>query len=156
MFAGHLGAALALGRVERRLNVGVLVAGALLLDAVLWLLILAGRESVRIPADFLSTHQPDLFGLGLWDDMRVALAVEAVVAALGAWLFLMNGPLARGRAIGVAALVAVTLAFTVAGMTVAPPPPSPFAMAASSLIAIAALTALVAWLGRPTQGRALT
>ena len=52
MFAGHIGAGLAIGRADRRINVGVLISAALLLDAVLWLFILLGWESVSIPADF--------------------------------------------------------------------------------------------------------
>ena len=59
MFAGHVGAALALGRAERRLNVGVLITAALLLDVALWLFVLMGWESVSIPADFVRTHQPE-------------------------------------------------------------------------------------------------
>lgn len=58
MFAGHLGAALAIGRAEPRVNVGVLAAAALLLDVILWQLVLIGWESVIIPADFARTHQP--------------------------------------------------------------------------------------------------
>ena len=58
MFAGHVGAALAIGSAERRLNVGVFVAAALLLDAALWLFVLLGIESVEIPPDFARTHQP--------------------------------------------------------------------------------------------------
>ncbi|MDC8449021.1 MAG: hypothetical protein LV473_11755 [Nitrospira sp.] len=58
MFAGHVGAALAIGRVERRVNVGLFVTAALLLDFVLWLFILFGWESVNIPNDFSTTHQP--------------------------------------------------------------------------------------------------
>jgi hypothetical protein len=58
MFAGHAGAALAIGRVGRRVNVGAFVFAALLLDVVLWLFILLGWESVTIPANFPSTHQP--------------------------------------------------------------------------------------------------
>jgi membrane-bound metal-dependent hydrolase YbcI (DUF457 family) len=59
MLAGHIGVGLAIGRWERRVNVAVFVAAALLLDLLLWLFILLGWESVRIPADFLSTHQPE-------------------------------------------------------------------------------------------------
>jgi len=59
MFAGHVGAALALGRVERRLNVGVLVTAALLLDLALWCFVLVGWESVGIPAEFARTHQAE-------------------------------------------------------------------------------------------------
>ena len=42
MFAGHVGAALAIGRAERRVNVGVFIAAALFLDALLWLFVLVG------------------------------------------------------------------------------------------------------------------
>jgi hypothetical protein len=59
VFAGHIGVGLAIGRVERRINVGVFVAAALLLDAVLWLFVLLGWESVTIPVDFAETHQPE-------------------------------------------------------------------------------------------------
>ena len=59
MFAGHVGAALAIGRAERRVNVGAFVLAALLLDIVLWLFVLLGWESVTIPANFTSTHQPE-------------------------------------------------------------------------------------------------
>jgi hypothetical protein len=58
MFAGHIGAALAIGRAEREVNVGVFIAAALLLDLLLWLFVLLGLESVIIPADFVDTHQP--------------------------------------------------------------------------------------------------
>jgi hypothetical protein len=59
MFAGHIGAALAIGRAERRVNVGLFIAAALMLDFLLWLFVLAGWESVAIPADFADTHQAE-------------------------------------------------------------------------------------------------
>ncbi|SEB21725.1 hypothetical protein [Variovorax sp. YR216] len=59
MFAGHIGVGLALGRAERRVNVGVFIAAALFLDLVLWLFVLLGWESVTLPADFASTHQAE-------------------------------------------------------------------------------------------------
>ena len=55
MFAGHIGAALAIGRAERRINIGVLVFAALLIDFALWLFVLLGWESVVIPADYAQT-----------------------------------------------------------------------------------------------------
>jgi hypothetical protein len=58
MFAGHVGAGLALGRLERRVNVAVFVGAALLLDLVLWVLVLLGVEHATIPSDMASTHQP--------------------------------------------------------------------------------------------------
>lgn len=217
MFAGHVGAALAIGRAERRVNPGVFVASALLLDIVLWLFVLLGWESVTIPADFASTHQvafdfpwshslaagigwsalaafgawfmyPDLnagrwraaalvatavfshwlldalvhrpempiagagtykVGLGLWRNLPIALLVEAAIVVAGLFLFVPGSRWSRRRSIGLATLCAVILAFTVLGMTLAPPPPSAQAMAGSSLVTLIVVSALVYWLGRP-------
>jgi hypothetical protein len=215
MFAGHIGAALAIGRAERGVNVGLFIAAALLLDIVLWILVLLGWESVAIPADFSATHQADFVfpyshglvasvawagiagvlgwiraddraarlrlaallvaavfshwvldalvhkpelpitgsasqtvGLGGWDSMPLALALEAAIVTLGLWLFLQGSALSRRKSLGLAALVVITLVFTIVGMTVAPPPPSPRAMAASSLATIALVCLLACWLGR--------
>ena len=46
MFAGHVGAAMAIGRAERRVNLGALIFAAVFLDFVLWLFVLLGWESV--------------------------------------------------------------------------------------------------------------
>jgi membrane-bound metal-dependent hydrolase YbcI (DUF457 family) len=212
MFAGHIGAALAIGRAERRVNPGVLVAAALLLDLVLWLLILLGLESATVPANFTSTHQPAFVfpfshglvaavawsllagavaflwypkevaaivaiavlshwfldalvhapelplagesshkvGLGLWRSMPVALGVESLLVLLGLWLFLTDASFSRSRKIGFALFVLLILAFTIFGMTLAPPPPSVTAMAASSLVTVIVVCAVAAWLGRRT------
>jgi membrane-bound metal-dependent hydrolase YbcI (DUF457 family) len=216
MFAGHLGVALALGRVERRVNVGVLITASLLLDVALWSFILIGWESVSIPADFASTHQADFvfpyshgllaaliwaalggalawlryehldgarwraaavvaaavfshwlldvlvhrpelpltgnasarLGLGLWNDMPVALAVEAAIVAVGMYLFFQDGRLPRHRSAALAVMCLVLLAFTVIGMTVAPAPPSATVMAGTSLVFLALVATLGGWLGR--------
>ena len=221
MFAGHVGAALAIGRAERRVNIGAFIAAALLLDLVLWLFVLLGWESVTITADFASTHQPEFVfpyshgllssllwsalagavafawsarlgmtpwriavlvaaavfshwlldalvhlpelplagadsprvGLGLWQAMPVALLVEAGIVAVGLWLFLPGSTLSRGRSIGLAVLSLALLAFTILGMTIAPPPPSAQAMAGSSLVTLVAVCLLACWLGRaPRKG----
>ena len=109
MFAGHVGAALAIGSVERRVNVSVFVAAAVLLDFVLWLLVLLGLESVTIPANFNNTHQPEFafpYSHGLmsslaWsalsgfatfccfahlNEARVRAAVLVAVAVFSHWL----------------------------------------------------------------------
>jgi hypothetical protein len=216
MFAGHIGAALAIGRVERRINVGVFAAAAVLLDFVLWLFVLLGWESVTIPADFANTHQPVFVfpyshgflacivwsalagaavffwyprlkvakvraaaliaaavfshwlldalvhvpelpvagidsmkvGLGLWQSMPVGLAVEALIAVAGLYLFVSGASLSRAKKYGLIALTLLTLAFTIVGMTVAPPPPSVIAMAVSSLVMIIVVCVLIGWLGR--------
>jgi hypothetical protein len=221
MFAGHVGVALAIGRAERRVNVCVFVAAALLLDLVLWLFVLLGWESVTIPANFASTHQqefvfpyshglvasvvwsalagavgfvsyarlraakwraaalvaaavfshwlldalvhqPELplsgpgstkVGLGLWQSMPVALIVEAAFVAVGLSLFLPRSGLSRIKSLALTALTLFILAFTVVGMTIAPPPPSARAMAGSSLVTLIVICALACWLGRPPHER---
>jgi hypothetical protein len=221
MLAGHVGAALAIGRVDRKLNIGILVFAALLLDCLLWLFVLIGWETATIAADFGNTHQaafvfpyshgwlssigwsalagavtlawyarrqqswvrpaaciaaavhshwlldalvhaPELpiagvsspkLGLGLWQMMPLAIACESVITLAGLYLFLSGANLSRTRQLWLAVLVLVVLAFTIAGMTVAPPPPSATAMAAGSLFTIGLVVAIACWLGRaPARG----
>jgi hypothetical protein len=223
MFAGHIGAALAIGRAERRINIGALVFAALFIDFALWLFVLLGWESVVIPADYISTHQPVFdfpyshsllaiivwsalagivtflwyprlkepklraaafvalavfshwllddvvhvaglplagagspkVGLGLWQNMPVALVVEGLILVIGLGLFLDRSSLSLARKFLLALLSLVTLVFTVVGMTIAPPPPSVTAMAASSVVTVLVVSALAGWLGRrPHEGRA--
>jgi hypothetical protein len=217
MFAGHVGIALAIGRSERRVNVGAFVLAALLLDVALWVFVLVGWESIAIPGDFARTHQPQFVfpyshgllaglawsavagaavllwparprgatlrtaallgaavfshwlldalvhvpelpltgsrsvkaGLGLWRNMPVALSVEALFVLAGLALFLTGARISRTRKLWLAALSLLVLAFTVVGMTVAPPPPSGTAMAVSSLVTIVVVGSLACWLGMP-------
>ena len=216
MLAGHIGVALAVGSTERRVNVAVFIAAALLLDLVLWLFVLLGIESVSIPPDFETTrqvefvfpyshgllaaavwslaagaigswaysrlqqqrwriggliaaavfshwlldalvHKPELplvgtgslqLGIGLWDAMPIAVGVEAAFVVFGVYVFVAGSSLSRGRSVAFAVLSLAVLVLTVFGMTVAPPAPSAFAMALSSLLTLVAVTALAAWLGR--------
>jgi hypothetical protein len=221
MFAGHIGAALALGRAERGIPLGVMVSAALLLDLLLWGFILAGWESASLPADLAITHQPEFVfpyshglvaalvwsamaggavlawgrgwgasrgraavlvalavgshwildalvhvaelpvaggnspkvGLGLWRHLPWALGVESVLTLGGLWLYLSGSPLSTVRKSWLAVLCLSVLAFTVLGMTVSPPPPSVKTMAASSLVAIAGVSALAGWIGGCGSGR---
>jgi hypothetical protein len=217
LFAGHIGAALAIGRVARQVNVGVLITSALLLDLLLWSFVLVGWESVTIPDNFAKTHQPAFvfpyshsvfasigwatlagtmgylwyrrggrqpsarvaaliaaavlshwlldalvhrtelplaglnsmkFGFGLWQSMPVALIVEGAIVIAGICLFLPGTSLSRAKSSSVAVLCIVILAFTIMGMTLAPPPPSSLAMAGSSLVTLVVVCALACWLGR--------
>jgi hypothetical protein len=215
VFAGHIGVALAAARSEPRVNVGVYAAAALLLDVLLWLFVLAGRESVVIPANFAETHQtefvfpyshgllaaalwsslagllvwlwlrrkpaplraalvvavvvfshwlldalvhrPELplagaasrrVGLGLWNTLPVGLGVEAALVLAAFITFTSGSGLSRGRSVALGVVTLLVLAFTIAGMTVAPPPPSAAAMAAGSLGTIVVTCSLLGWLGR--------
>jgi len=87
-------------------------------------------------------------GLGLWGRMPLALTVEAALVFAGLFVCLRATTLTRGRRMALAAFTLFLLGFTVAGMTVAPPPPSATAMAASSLAAIALVCVTIGWLGR--------
>lgn len=74
MLIGHVGAGLALGSAERRLNPGLVVLAAVWLDVLLWSFVLFGWESVAVPADYASRHlltftfpySHSLLACGLW------------------------------------------------------------------------------------------
>jgi hypothetical protein len=221
MFAGHIGAALVIGRAERRINVGAFVFAALLLDVVLWVFVLLGWETAIIPQDFARTHQaafdfpyshglvaslgwsllsgavlayafarstgragraaaliaaavfshwvldalvhaPELpltgststkVGLGLWQHLPIALALEGAIVAVGLWVFVPDAPLSRSRKLALVVLCLLLHMFTIAGMTLVPPPPSAAAMAGSSLVTLLAVCVLVGWIGmaKPTS-----
>src|SRR5437868_1400094 len=85
MFAGHLGAALAVGSAERRVNPGALMFAAMLADFILWLLVLCGVETVTIPANFGATHQPQ-FGFPWSHGLLASIGWSAAAAVVGiAW-----------------------------------------------------------------------
>jgi hypothetical protein len=73
----------------------------------------------------------------------------AIGRDMGMLLLLPASGLSRAKSVAMAVLCVVILAFTVMGMTVAPPPPTVVAMAGSSLVALGAVVALGAHLGRP-------
>ena len=80
MFVGHLGAGLAAKAVARDINLGAAMAAALLLDAILWLAVLAGWERMIVPADYAQKHFL-LFDFPFSHSLVAAL-LWAVLAAL--------------------------------------------------------------------------
>jgi hypothetical protein len=133
-------------RVDERSHSAYLVAGVVfshwLLDALV--------HRPELPAAGVTSHQ---VGLGLWNNMPVALLVEAVLVLVGMLLFFRGCGLSRPRKIALALLSLLALVLTVAGMTVAPPPPSAIAMAGSSLGTIVVVCLLIGWLGRRGRER---
>lgn len=103
MFAGHVGAAMAIGRADRRINIGALTFAAVLLDVLLWLFVLAGWESVSIGAEFASTHQPR-FGFAYSHGLLASLGWSALAAAIS-YLWARSRP----EALRVMALVAAAV-----------------------------------------------
>lgn len=124
----------------------VLVAGVVfshwLLDALV--------HRPELPVTVAASHQ---VGLGLWDNLPVALAFEAALVLVGTLWFLRGSGLSRAKKLALAALSLLVLAFTVIGMTVAPPPPSAAAMAGSSIGAIVLVCACIGWLGSGAHAR---
>lgn len=92
MFVGHIGAGLLVKRFEPRLNLGVVLFAALFADVLLWMLVLAGAESVGEPetsgaARFFTFEFPYSHGL-------LASLVWAGLAAAIGWFLV---PPAAGR-----------------------------------------------------------
>lgn len=84
MFAGHVGVALAVARLEPRVNLGLFTAASLLLDLLLWSFVLLGWESVAIPADFAQTHQP-AFAFPYSHGLLASVLWSASAAAFVGW-----------------------------------------------------------------------
>jgi hypothetical protein len=88
-------------------------------------------------------------GLGLWHTMPWALALELLLLAAGAWLFLRSRPglsrIRRGVLLGVLGLVAVA---QVIGQTTASVAPPASALAVSWMVQTALLVVLGAWVDR--------
>jgi len=119
-------------------------------------LVVAAAAGSHWVLDWL-VHAPDLpvigggspvLGLGLWDTLPAALGVECALALGGLWLYLTATPAGRGGRTGTAVVTLIVLALTLAGMTVAPPPPGTMEVAGSSLAVIAAVAAAAAWFAR--------
>jgi hypothetical protein len=133
-------------RVGEKSRPAILVAGVVLSH---WLLdALVHRP--ELPVTGAASHQ---VGLGLWNNMPVALLGEAALVLAGTLLFLRGCGLSRPKKLALGVLSLLVLAFTVAGMTVAPPPPSAAAMAGSSLATIVLVCVLIGWLGSGARER---
>ena len=104
MFAGHVGAGLALGRGARGVNPGVFIASALLPDLLLWTFVLVGWESVSIPADFAHTHRAR-FVFPWSHGLFAAVAWSALAGIVAYWLLRRRGAAGLRAALLIAAAV---------------------------------------------------
>jgi hypothetical protein len=138
--AGAFVLLLSKSRVGEKSRSAFLIAGVVfshwLLDALV--------HRPELPITGAASHH---VGLGLWNNMPIALMVEAVLVLAGTLLFFRGCSLSRPKKLALAVLGLLVLAFTVVGMTVAPPPPSAAAMAGSSLGTIVLVCVLIGWLG---------
>jgi hypothetical protein len=95
VFVGHLGAGLLVKRIEPRLNLGALFGAALFADILLWVLVLAGVESVGPPvsagaARFFTFQFPYSHGLAS------SIVWTALAGAIG-WFVAAPAAPARAR-----------------------------------------------------------
>jgi len=125
---------------EKKLRSALLIAAVVfshwLLDALV--------HRPELPITLAASHQ---VGLGLWNNMPVALVVEAVLVLVGAILFFPGCDLSRRKRLALFALSLLVFVFTALGMTVAPSPPSTTAMAGSSLATIFMVCLFIGFLG---------
>lgn len=121
-----------------------------------------GRAALAVAAAVFShyvldalVHVPDLtlagpgtprLGLGLWNHLPVALALEAALFAAGAWILVRSSWAgATGRRAAVTRLAAIMLVLVVTTYLI-PTPPTPNALVASGLGTFGALALAAAWM----------
>ncbi len=98
MFAGHLGAGLAAKRLAPEMGLGVLFLAAMWLDALLWVFVLLGLESVHFPSSAGEARYPT-FTFPYSHGLVASLAWSAI----GFWLVRMSGrSLRAGLVVGAA------------------------------------------------------
>ena len=92
MFVGHLGVGLALSSRSRRFRLGPLLGAAMLLDVLLGVFVLAGREQVIVPPDFATGHYLE-FVFPYSHGLLSSVIWSGLVAGLagGGWLLLGRG-----------------------------------------------------------------
>lgn len=112
---------------------------------------LAGALAIAVASHFLLdlvVHVPDLpiagaaspkLGLGLWRAMPAALAVELLIAAIALAACLRRSRLPRWRVVLLVTVVAIAGLLTALGPYLPGDPPAASALAASSLLTLAAI-----------------
>jgi hypothetical protein len=99
MFVGHLGAGLAAKRLAPEVGLGVLFLAAMWLDALLWIFVLLGLESVHFPASVGEARYPT-FTFPYSHGLVASLAWSAIAVVLVR---------VAGRSLGAALVVGATV-----------------------------------------------
>ena len=106
--------------------------------------------------DFL-VHIPEMpllgatsyqMGLGLWNHLPLALALEASIALVGTWLFLRISKLSPWRKRWLVTLMILVTGLTIAGQWLQTSPPQPVELAISSMIGISLAGLAGFWIDR--------
>src|SRR5205085_1342509 len=89
------------------------------------------------------------FGLGLWQDLPVALTLEVVMATIGLTIYLIaEKKESRARRLGMAAYTSVLSMFLVTGQATATEAPGRETLIASWIAAPVLFSAVAFWLDR--------
>jgi hypothetical protein len=105
----------------------------------------------HVPDLPLTTSSSPKFGLGLWQNMPVALGVEILFAVIGLWIYFRGAThISSPKKWGMVALVTAIGGLTVYGGLAASPPPGVMTLAISSLATNLLVIAFAFWLDRRT------
>ena len=126
-----------------RVRFGLLMAAAIFSHFILdWL--------VHVPELPLLGENSAKLGLGLWRNLPLAWTLEALILAIGLWLYLRLVALTLSRKVVLITVMLLVMIMTILGQASTSPPPKAAVMAASSLLTIALLTVFAWWIERPS------
>lgn len=90
-------------------------------------------------------------GLGLWEDMPVAMGIEGFITLLGLLIYFRSASNLITRRLGLVLFVMLVGIFTMGGQMYGPAPPGPLAIALSSLVMIVLVVGVIWALDRTKE-----
>lgn len=213
MLVGHFGAGLLFKRAERDVNLGIYFLAVMLPDLILWILVLAGVESIGVPTNFALKHYyvftfpyshglaasflwsvlagvfvwkklawdhlhayraglavgaavfshfildflvhiPEIpllgqfspkIGLGLWNYMDIALAVELTIALVGLVIYWKGTKRILVKRIVISLVIVLLAMLTVAEHTMSAKPMTPESLAVNGLVITIVVSLIGFW-----------
>ncbi|MDX8400084.1 MAG: hypothetical protein R8K20_07525 [Gallionellaceae bacterium] len=153
-----------------------------LIAAVLWTLIVWGAAYLLVPKNHFSNlkasaviaasvlfhwvcdyleHPPQLpltgnesimLGLGLWNKLEIALAVEILLVIVGVTVYIITAKQVSNKAkLGMVALMCIVSAVAVIGQLTVTQAPGQVAVAISMIVQALVISALAAWIDLPSS-----